>query len=138
MPDPHDLARFESAQAPIYHQALAELVSGRKRSHWMWFIFPQVAGLGLSDTSRRYASASLAEARAYLAHPLLGVRLVECTRAVCTHRGTTALAIFGSPDDAKFRSSLTLFGQVSDDFHEALTIFFDGQPDSKTLEMLEK
>ncbi len=136
--DPFNLARFVEAQAPIYSQALAELRAGCKRSHWMWFIFPQIAGLGLSATSRHYAIASLDEARAYLGHEVLGPRLRACTEAVCAHRGTSALAIFGSPDDAKFRSSMTLFSRIEPWFGLALDAFFDGQADAATVEILRK
>ena len=138
MTDPHNLARFTQAQAPIYEQALAELHAGRKRSHWMWFIFPQMAGLGMSAMSRHYAIASLDEARAYLAHAVLGARLRACTEAVCAHRGVSALAVFGSPDDAKFRSSMTLFSQVDPWFGVGLDAFFGGQADGATLEILSK
>ena len=132
----HNLARFEAAQADIYDQALAELRAGRKRSHWMWFIFPQVAGLGESAMSRFYAIASLDEARAYLAHPVLGRRLLACTEAVCAHAGQTARAIFGSPDDMKFRSSLTLFRQVDESFQTGLDAFFAGAEDPLTVQLL--
>ncbi len=138
MTDTHNLSRFEQAQAPVYDQVLAELHAGRKRSHWMWFIFPQIAGLGLSATSRHYAIASLDEARAYLAHAVLGPRLLACTDTVCVHRDVPALSIFGSPDDAKFRSSMTLFAQVETRFEAALTVFFAGRADGLTLEILGK
>ena len=118
--DPHNLARFEAAQAPVYGQALEELRAGRKRSHWIWFIFPQIAGLGISAMSRRYAIGSLEEARAYLAHDVLGPRLRACTAAACAHRGVSARAIFGVPDDAKFRSCMTLFGVLDPAFGVAL------------------
>src|SRR3954467_8004568 len=104
-----NLDRFVAAQAEIYGQALAELKAGRKQSHWMWFVFPQIAGLGRSPTARFYAIASAAEARAYLAHPQLGSRLGQCIRAVLAHRGKTAEAIFGGIDAMKLRSSMTLF-----------------------------
>ncbi len=136
MPDPPNLSRFEQAQAPIYAQALAELRAGRKRSHWMWFIFPQLAGLGLSATSRHYAIQSLDEARAYLAHPVLGARLRECTEAACAHRATSALALFGSPDDAKFRSCMTLFREIDPWFTAGLGAFFEGQADERTIALL--
>ena len=138
MSDPHNLARFEQAQAPVYAQALAELRAGRKHSHWMWFVFPQTAGLGPSAMSRRYAIASLDEARAYLAHAVLGARLRACTQAVCAHRGMSALAIFGAPDNAKFRSSMTLFSQVEPWFGVGLDTFFAGQADGATVEILRK
>src|SRR6056297_1723213 len=110
-----ELTRFHDAQADTHATALAELRSGRKRSHWMWFVFPQVAGLGRSDVARRYAIDSLAEARAYLAHPVLGPRLRECTELVNDVDARTANEIFGSPDDLKFRSSMTLFEVAADD-----------------------
>ena len=131
-----DLERFVSAQASVYAQVLAELTAGRKRTHWMWFVFPQPAGLGLSAMSRRYAIASVAEADAYLAHAVLGARLLECTRAACAHRSLSALALFGHPDDLKFRSSMTLFAAVSPDtvFDEALEVFFGGVGDAAAME----
>jgi uncharacterized protein (DUF1810 family) len=112
--DPHDLNRFVQAQAGVYEQALAEVRAGRKRSHWMWFVFPQVDGLGSSSMARRYAIRSRAEAEAYLAHPVLGPRLVECAEAAAAVPGpASALDVFGSPDDLKLRSSATLFACVS-------------------------
>ncbi|AWN37969.1 DUF1810 domain-containing protein [Methylobacterium radiodurans] len=137
--EPYDLRRFVAAQRDVYDTALAELRAGAKRSHWMWFIFPQVAGLGRSPMAERYAIASLAEARAYLAHPLLGPRLLACTRAANGHPGLSARALFGSPDDMKFRSSMTLFGRADPDepaFGAALAAFFDGEPDPLTQELL--
>src|SRR4051794_16808187 len=110
--DPHDLGRFVSAQADDYGQALAEVRAGRKRSHWMWYIFPQVEGLGSSPMSRRYSIRSLDEARAYLDHPVLGRRLIECAEAALGVEGRSASEIFGSPDDMKLRSSATLFASV--------------------------
>src|SRR5689334_13159806 len=112
--DPHRLERFVEAQDRVFDQALGELRAGRKRSHWMWFVFPQVAGLGMSATSRTYAIASLEEARAYLDHPVLGPRLVECAEAVLAHPERTALEVMGSPDDVKLRSSMTLFARAGD------------------------
>ena len=138
MSDPHNLARFEQAQAPVYAQALAELRAGRKHSHWMWFVFPQIAGLGASAMSRHYAIASLDEARAYLAHAVLGPRLHACTAAACAHRGVSALSIFGAPDDAKFRSCMTLFSRVDPRFSGALSVFFDGREDAVTMDILSK
>jgi uncharacterized protein (DUF1810 family) len=138
-PDPYNLARFLAAQEPVYAQALTELSQGRKRTHWMWFILPQLAGLGLSETSRRYAIQNLDEARAYLAHPVLGVRLRECTTTLLGVTGRSAHDIFGSPDDLKLRSSATLFTQVSPPdslFHQLLDRYFGGQADSRTLELL--
>ena len=111
--DPHDLGRFVEAQRDDYEQALAEIRGGRKRSHWMWYIFPQYDGLGSSSTSRRYAIKSVAEAEAYLRHPVLGPRLVDCAEAVVGVEGRSAHDIFGSPDDLKLRSSATLFACVS-------------------------
>lgn len=137
--DPHDLTRFLAAQDGIYDDALAEIKAGRKRSHWMWFVFPQFAGLGFSATSRHFAIRSAAEARAYLAHPVLGPRLVECAETALSIEGRTAREIFGSPDDLKLKSSATLFASVSTDgsaFHRLLDKYFDGQPDRRTLELL--
>ncbi|WP_426425844.1 DUF1810 domain-containing protein [Bradyrhizobium genosp. A] len=138
MTDPFDLERFLRAQDPVFRDVLAELTRGRKRSHWMWFVFPQVAGLGFSAMSQRYAIGSRAEAEAYLAHPLLGPRLIECTGLVLAVDGRTINAILGAPDDAKFRSSMTLFGAVSDQavFDEALAKYFAGERDGATLEIL--
>jgi uncharacterized protein (DUF1810 family) len=139
-PDPHDLGRFVDAQAGDYEQALAEIRSGRKRSHWMWYVFPQIDGLGFSSMSRRYSIKSLDEARAYLEHPVLGPRLVECAEAALGVEGRSAYEIFGSPDDMKLRSSATLFASVTPAdsvFARLLDKFFDGKPDGKTLELLE-
>ena len=136
---PHDLARFEAAQESSYESALAELRRGRKESHWMWFVFPQFAGLGFSQMSVRYAIKSLDEARAYLAHPVLGPRLVECAGAVLAITGRSALEIFGSPDDMKLRSSATLFAAVSPEdsvFHQLLARYFDGRKDDATLRLI--
>ncbi|AWI87412.1 DUF1810 domain-containing protein [Methylobacterium sp. DM1] len=141
MDDGFDLNRFVEAQTGVYETALAELRGGRKRSHWMWFIFPQIAGLGSSAMARRYAIGSLAEARAYLAHPLLGERLRTCTRAVNAREDRSAHTLFGAPDDVKFRSSMTLFAQAdpdAPDFTRALATFFDGRPDPLTLERLSQ
>lgn len=134
-----DLTRFVDAQRDIYQQALTELQDGRKRSHWMWFIFPQIAGLGRSETARFFALASQQEAQAYLDHPLLGPRLLECTQAILTHKRQTAHDILGSPDDMKFRSSMTLFMKVSEKgspFERALQQFYGGEPDEATLTRL--
>jgi uncharacterized protein (DUF1810 family) len=109
--DPHDLNRFVWAQESDYGRALAEIRSGRKRTHWMWYVFPQLDGLGFSETARRYAIRGLNEARAYLQHPVLGPRLVECTEAVLAVQGRSALEIFGTPDDLKLRSCVTLFAE---------------------------
>ena len=135
-----DLDRFVAAQADIYGQALAELRAGRKQSHWMWFVFPQIAGLGRSPTAIYYAIADAAEARAYLAHPLLGARLVECAEAVLAHCGRSAEAIFGGIDAMKLGSSMTLFEAVADDpaqFASVLEHFFDAERDPATLKLLD-
>ena len=132
------LDRFLSAQALVHDQALAELRRGRKTSHWMWFIFPQIAGLGHSETARFYAIRDAAEARAYLAHPLLGPRLIEATRTVTAAPGS-ALSILGEVDALKLHSSMTLFAEVADDpapFTAALTRFYRGQRDQATLALL--
>lgn len=138
MADPFDLNRFVRAQDPVYRDVQGELAGGRKRTHWMWFIFPQVAGLGFSAMSQRYAIRSRAEAEAYLAHSVLGARLIECTRLVLAVEHRTINAILGAPDDAKFRSSMTLFGAVSDEpvFGEALARYFAGERDRATIEIL--
>jgi uncharacterized protein (DUF1810 family) len=133
------MERFVAAQDEIYDRALAEIVAGSKRSHWMWFIFPQIAGLGSSATARRYAIADLAEARAYLAHPVLGPRLRECAAALLAHERSAA-EIFGYPDDLKLRSSMTLFARAAADpavFEQVLERFYDG-PDEKTLELVDQ
>ena len=137
--DPFDLDRFVRAQAADYDRALAELRGGKKRSHWMWYIFPQIEGLGQSPMSRRYSIKSAAEARAYLDHPLLGSRLRECAAVVNGIGGRSALEIFGSPDDMKLRSCATLFASVSDDavFEQVLEKYFNGQHDQETLRRLQ-
>ena len=134
-----DLERFVTAQAPLYSRVVAELAAGRKQSHWMWFIFPQVTGLGFSAMAQRYAIGSRAEAEAYLAHPILGSRLLECTRLVLNVSGETIHAILGSPDDVKFRSSMTLFDAVSDQpvFAEAIAKYYAGEKDQATLDILD-
>ena len=137
--DAYDLARFVEAQAGSYDRALFEIARGRKRSHWMWFVFPQMAGLGFSATSRRYAIRSKAEAEAYLDHETLGRRLIECARAALAVEGLSAREIFGTPDDLKLRSSATLFAAVSPAgsvFHRLLDKYFDGAPDEATLQLL--
>lgn len=137
--DPFDLQRFMDAQQGSYTGALAELRGGRKRTHWMWYIFPQIDGLGYSSISKRYAIKSSAEARHYLDHPILGTRLVECVEAVLAVRGRSAAEIFGSPDDLKLRSSMTLFASVAPPdsvFARVLDRYFQGQPDSRTLDIL--
>ena len=138
MTDANDLERFVAAQAGTYDSALAELRRGAKRSHWMWFVFPQVAGLGRSDMARRYAIASLDEARAYLAHPVLGARLRECVTALQDLGPTTAEAVLGAVDAAKLRSSLTLFLEGGREalFRAALERWFGGEPDPLTLDRL--
>lgn len=140
-PDPHNLQRFVEAQAqnPEIKKVKKELRAGRKRTHWMWYVFPQVAGLGSSRMSQRYAISSREEAEAYLAHPVLGPRLRECTEIVNEIDGRSANEIFGSPDDLKFRSSMTLFCEVADDpepFRTALELYYDNEPDPKTLRFL--
>ena len=145
MNDPYDLARFLEAQAGCHATVLEELAAGEKTSHWMWFIFPQLDGLGASPMARRYAISDLTEARAYLAHPLLGARLRECTRRVLAIEGRTAYEIFGSPDDLKLRSCLTLFARAAGPapaaadrvFGEALARYYGGEPDPRTVRLLE-
>jgi uncharacterized protein (DUF1810 family) len=132
----HDLDRFVTAQAPHYDRVLAEIRAGRKRTHWMWFVFPQIAGLGHSAMAVHYAIRSLDEARAYLAHPVLGPRLIECFEAILTVRDRSARDILGSPDDLKLQSCATLFAHVTSRgsvFDEVLDRYFDGRPDRKTL-----
>lgn len=139
MKDPYHLQRFVDAQQPVFDTVCAELRAGHKRSHWMWFIFPQIAGLGGSDMARRFAIASLAEAGAYLEHPLLGPRLRACSRLVALIEGRSITAIFGYPDGMKFRSSMTLFAQADTDnavFLECLRKYFAGKPDPLTLARL--
>ncbi len=134
-----DLDRFVAAQAGVFDTVLAELRAGRKRSHWIWFIFPQIAGLGRSATAQRYAIGSLAEARAYLAHPLLGARLRTCCAIVAAIEGRAIDDIFGYPDDLKFRSSMTLFAQAAPNeplFQACLDKYFGGIPDPETLARL--
>jgi uncharacterized protein (DUF1810 family) len=141
--DPFDLERFVRAQAGVHERAVAELRGGRKYGHWMWFVFPQLAGLGSSATARRYAIAGADEARAYLAHPTLGPRLREAAEAAL-HAGRvepalTAHRLLGTPDDLKLRSSATLFATVADDpapFRALLERFYDGEDDPRTLELL--
>ncbi len=136
----HDLDRFVTAQdsGGTYAAALAELRGGRKRGHWMWFVFPQIAGLGFSSTARHYAISGLDEARAYLAHPVLGPRLVEAARALLGPAGDDPVAVLGSVDAQKLRSSMTLFAQASDEpaFGQVLDRFYDGSEDTATLTRL--
>jgi uncharacterized protein (DUF1810 family) len=136
-----NLDRFVAAQEPLFGTALAELKAGQKRSHWMWFVFPQMRGLGSSPMAEHYGIGSMAEAKAYLAHPLLGPRLELCTSTVLGLDGVSLNAIFGSPDDKKFCSSMTLFALVQDDgkslFHQALTRYCDGNMDRRTVALLQ-
>ena len=137
--DANDLARFVAAQAGSYTAALIELQAGRKASHWMWYVFPQAEALGHSAMSRRYAIRSLAEAGAYLAHPLLGARLRECAAALLAHPERSAREIMGTPDDLKLQSSMTLFAAVPGAdpvFARVLEMFFAGKPDARTLDWL--
>ena len=137
--DSYDLQRFVDAQDPVIETVKEELRSGRKRSHWIWFVFPQVAGLGESKAARRYAISSREEAEAYLTHPTLGPRLYECTAIVNAIEGRSATDVFGSPDDRKFQSSITLFDAVTDGqtpFGTALERYYDDAPDPKTLDFL--
>jgi uncharacterized protein (DUF1810 family) len=138
-PDAYDLARFVHAQENVYERALEELRAGRKRSHWIWFIFPQLAGLGSSAMSRRYAIRNIEEAGEYLRHPVLGPRLVECTEAVSALDGRSARQIFGTPDDKKLCSSMTLFELVSAPgsvFAAVLEKYFSGERDARTIDMV--
>jgi uncharacterized protein (DUF1810 family) len=142
MPDPFELERFVAAQAPVYDAALVGLEAGRKRTHWMWFVFPQLRGLGFSPMAERYGIGSLEEARAYLAHPVLGPRLQRCTEAVLAAPEPSLLALFGSPDDLKFCSSMTLFALADERpesvFRRALERRCGGQPDPKTTALLRR
>jgi uncharacterized protein (DUF1810 family) len=140
---PFDLERFVAAQNPVYATVAAELRAGRKQSHWMWFVFPQLAGLGSSGMAQRYAISSLEEARAYLAHTVLGQRLRECTALVLAVKDKNAEDIFGYPDNLKFHSCMTLFVHAAPEdteteFHNALERFFDGQQDAQTEKRLEQ
>jgi uncharacterized protein (DUF1810 family) len=137
--DPFDLQRFVVAQSPVYEQVCSELRGGRKSSHWIWFIFPQIEGLGSSPTARKFAISSRAEAEAYLKHPILGPRLIACTRLVTLVEGRSINQILGYPDDLKFRSCMTLFTHAISDnqvFKDALQKYFDGKFDPSTLERL--
>lgn len=140
MSDAHDLKRFVDAQVGVYANVVTELKQGRKRSHWMWFIFPQAAGLGFSAMAERFAIQSRAEAKAYLAHGTLGPRLIECTRLVLDVEGKSIHDILGSPDDLKFRSSMTLFGSVSNDpiFDQAIAKYYRDGKDPATLDILAR
>jgi uncharacterized protein (DUF1810 family) len=140
MSDPFNLQRFVDAQGPVFERVRGELRNGRKTSHWMWFVFPQIRGLGHSPMAQRYAIASLEEAKAYLEHPVLGERMRECTRLVNAVEGRSGHEIFGSPDDLKFRSSMTLFARAETDnavFLQALKKYFRGEPDTATVEILD-
>lgn len=138
--DRYDLRRFAEAQSGVYDQVCAELRAGQKRSHWMWFVFPQIRGLGSSEMAARYGISGREEARAYLDHAVLGSRLVECTGIVVGLEGKTVGEIFGYPDDLKFHSSMTLFAEVEGPtervFHKALTKYFGGRVDKATLERI--
>jgi len=139
--DPHDLERFVEAQEPVIGDVKRELRAGRKRGHWMWFVFPQLAELGRSERSEYYGIDSRREADAYLDHEVLGPRLRECTGIVNAVDGRSANEIFGSPDDLKFRSSMTLFDEVAEEptpFRIALETYYDGDRDEKTLELLDR
>lgn len=138
-PDPHDLARFVDAQEGVYEAAIAELRAGRKRSHWMWFIFPQYHGLGFSTTSQHFAIKSLEEARAYLEHPVLGARLLECARVLLDLETSSATEVFGHLDDMKLRSSATLFARAAPSepvFQQLLLKFFSGRADETTEQLV--
>lgn len=139
MSDPYNLSRFVEAQRPTISRAMDELHAGRKTSHWMWYVFPQLKGLGSSETAMHFGISDLDEARAYLAHPSLGSRLVECVQALLKHRHLSALQILGSPDDLKLRSCLTLFNEAQPEsalYQQALDRFYGGKPDERTLQLL--
>jgi uncharacterized protein (DUF1810 family) len=139
--DPYQLSRFVEAQRTTYHSALEQIANGRKVSHWMWYVFPQLDGLGFSATATRYAIKTLAEARAYLAHPILGPRLVACAEAMLAVEGRSAREILGSPDDLKLRSCATLFAEAAGThsvFHDLLERYFGGVRDDATLQLLRK
>lgn len=139
MQDIHSLQRFVDAQAPVFDRVLAELRQGQKQSHWMWFVFPQISGLGRSETARHFALSGLDEARAYLQHPLLGPRLEKCAQIIAPQTQRSARQLFGTPDDLKLHSSMTLFAIAAPDqpvFDAVLAAFFNGERDSATLEQL--
>jgi uncharacterized protein (DUF1810 family) len=139
--DPYDLNRFLSAQEGVYERALAELKGGQKRTHWIWYIFPQIDGLGYSPTAKRYSIKSIEEAQQYLKHPVLGKRLLECTEAVIALKGGSLSEIFGYPDDLKFKSSMTLFEKIAGPgsvFSSALDRYCHGERDATTLRIVEK
>ncbi|WP_407315955.1 DUF1810 domain-containing protein [Pseudomonas sp. nanlin1] len=139
MNDPFNLSRFVDAQRPVFSRVMDELHAGRKTSHWMWFVFPQLKGLGMSETAMRFGITDSLEAQAYLEHPVLGPRLVECVQALLKHGDSSALQILGSPDDLKLRSCLTLFNDVQPLlplFQRALDQFFGGRQDDRTIQLL--
>ena len=141
MSDPYDLNRFCEAQREVYDQALKEIAAGQKHTHWMWFIFPQLDGLASSSTSKRYAITSVEEAKAYLAHPMLGPRLLACAEAALAVEDKTAREIFGKPDDVKLRSSATLFDAASPPdsvFDRVLSKYFEGKRDERTLQLIAR
>ena len=136
-----NLYRVIDAQEDVYHKVIQELRNGQKQSHWMWFIFPQIAGLGYSSTAKYYAIQNVDEARAYLAHPTVGARLLECTEIVVAHKDLSALTIFGDIDEMKLRSSMTLFAHIAGPesvYQQALDKYFDGAQDHRTLDILAK
>lgn len=140
MTDDYDLQRFVDAQELVYDRVKEELADGRKHSHWMWFVFPQLKGLGFSPTARHFGISGIDEARAYLAHPVLGPRLRECTELTLGIEGRSVDQVFRYPDNLKFRSSMTLFAQAAADetlFEGALVMYFGGEPDDKTLKLLQ-
>ena len=139
--DPFDLERFVKAQDNVYQQVLSELQKGKKTTHWIWYIFPQIDGLGVSSISKFYAIKSEEEAQAYLKHPVLGERLLECSEILWTLEGKTASQIFGFPDDLKLKSSMTLFDYCSEEnsiFHQILAMYFGGRRDEQTLKILKE
>jgi uncharacterized protein (DUF1810 family) len=139
MQDSHNLQRFVDAQAPVFDRVLAELRQGQKQSHWMWFVFPQISGLGRSETARHFALSGLDEARAYLQHPLLGPRLEQCAQIIAPQTHRSARQLFGTPDDLKLHSSMTLFAVAAPDkpvFEAVLAAFFNAERDSATLKQL--
>jgi uncharacterized protein (DUF1810 family) len=139
--DPFQLSRFVEAQDGVYDRVLAELKNGRKRSHWMWFVFPQIEGLGFSSTTQYYSIKSLEEARRYLDHPLLGRRLIECAETILALEGQSASSIFGYPDDLKLKSSMTLFAGVAEEqpvFSRVLEKYYQGNRDERTVAILER
>ncbi|KFE46122.1 DUF1810 domain-containing protein [Pseudomonas congelans] len=141
MKDAYNLQRFVDAQQPLFQQVLTELDAGQKRSHWMWFVFPQIQGLGRSDTARHYAITDLAEARAYLQHPVLGPRLEQCAGIIAPQVERSARQIFSSPDDMKLHSSMTLFSIAAPErpvFQQVLDTFFGGEQDAMTVRLLSR